>query len=76
MGIDLDNIMLSEMSEKDKNCIITLIYGISKILQTDVYIKQKQTHRYRKQISGYQWGERKREGQNIGRGLNGTNNYI
>ena len=55
MGIDLDNIMLSEMSEKDKNCIITLIYGISKILQTDVYIKQKQTHRYRKQTSDYQW---------------------
>ena len=64
MGIDLDNIMLSEMSEKDKNCIISLIYiyiyiyiynniyGISKIIQIDIYIKQKQTYRYR--TSGYQ----------------------
>ena len=26
--------------------------------------KQKQTHRYREQTSGYQWGEGKGEGQN------------
>ena len=50
MGIDLDNIMLIEMSEKDKHCVISPIYGISKIIQTDVYIKQKQPHRYRKLV--------------------------
>ena len=30
--------------------------------------KQKQTHRYRKEISGYQWGEVKAEGQQRGMG--------
>ena len=34
--------------------------------------KQKQTHRYREQASGYQWGE----GQYRGRGLRGTNYYV
>ena len=44
--MDLDNIMLSEISqtEKDKYCMISLIYGILKIIQTNVYVKQKQTH--------------------------------
>ena len=28
--------------------------------------KQKQTHRYRKQTSGYQWEERRGEGQDTG----------
>ena len=37
------------------------------------YAKQKQTHRYRKQTSGYQWGEGKREGQIRGMGLTDTN---
>ena len=31
--------------------------------------KQKQTHRYRKQTSGYQWGEGRGEGQDNGMGL-------
>ena len=35
--------------------------------------KQKQTHRYREQTSGYQWGEGGEEGQDKGRGLRGTN---
>ena len=35
--------------------------------------KKKQTHKYRKQTSGYQWGEERREGQNRGRGIRGTN---
>ena len=34
--------------------------------------KQKQTHRYREQTSGYQWGERRDEGQGRGRGLSST----
>ena len=38
--------------------------------------KQKQTHRYREQCSGYQWGEGKREGQIRGRGLGGTNYWV
>ena len=35
--------------------------------------KKKQTHRYREQTIGYQWGERNREGKDQGRGLRGTN---
>ena len=37
--------------------------------------KKKQTHRYREQTSGYQWGEGSGEGQCRGRGLRGTNYY-
>jgi len=35
--------------------------------------KQKQTHRYREQISGYQWGEGREEGQDRGAGLRDRN---
>ena len=38
--------------------------------------KQKQTHRYREQTSGYQWGEGKGEGQNRIKGLRGTSYYV
>ena len=37
--------------------------------------QQKQTHRYREQTSGYQWGEGRREGHKRGKGLRGTNYY-
>ena len=38
--------------------------------------KKKQTHRYREQTSGYQWGEGRGEGQHGSVGLRGTNLYI
>ena len=38
--------------------------------------KKKQTHRYREQTSGYQWGEGRREEQYKGKGLTGTNYYV
>ena len=38
--------------------------------------KQKQTHRYRKQTSGYQWGEGRGEEQVKGMGLRDTNYYV
>ena len=38
--------------------------------------KQKQTHRYREQTSGYQWGEGRREGRGRSMGLRGTNYYV
>ena len=34
--------------------------------------KKKQTHRYREQISGYQWGEGEGVGQDRGKGSRGT----
>ena len=48
-----------------------------KIQQTSKYKKKKkQTYRYRKQTSSYQWGEGSREGHYRGRGLRGANYYI
>ena len=38
--------------------------------------KSKQAHRYTEQTSGYQWGERRGEGQDRGKGLRGTNYYV
>ena len=38
--------------------------------------KQKQTHRYRKKNSGYQWGEGRGEEQVKGMGLRDTNYYV
>ena len=34
--------------------------------------KKTQTHRYKEQTSGYQWGEGRGEGQYRGRGVRGT----
>ena len=34
--------------------------------------KKKQTHSYREQTSGYQWGKGRTEGQDRGRGLRHT----
>ena len=35
--------------------------------------KQKQTHAYREQMSGYQWGEGSGEGKDGSKGLSDTN---
>ena len=41
----------------------------------NLYTKQKQTHRHRKQIYGYQRGEGRREGQIRSMGITNTSNY-
>ena len=66
--------MLSERSqtEKDKYSMFSFTCGIQKIKQMNEYNKQKQTHR----TSDYQWGEERREGQDRGRELRGTNYYV
>ena len=53
--MDLEGIMLSEIShtEKDEYCVFSLIRGILKMIQMNLFTKQKQTHRHRKQIYGY-----------------------
>ena len=38
--------------------------------------KKNQTHRYREQISGYQWGKGWEKGQDRDRGLRDTKYYI
>ena len=39
----------------------------------NVATTKTQLHRYREQTSGYQWGEGKGKGQDIGGGLQGAN---
>ena len=64
--------MLSEVSqtEKDKYCMVSVICGIQKkkiFFKLVNITEKKQTHRYREQITGYQWGEGRERG-NIGEG--------
>ena len=77
LWMDLEGIMLSEIiqTEKDKYSRLSLICRILKNKQMDI-TKQKQIHRYRKQNSCYQWGERRGEGQDRGMRLRDTNYYV
>ena len=49
--------------------------GIAQWLRVNI-TKKKQTHRYREQTSGYQWGEGSGEEQYRGKRLRGTNYYV
>ena len=72
--MDLEGIMLSEISQRKTNTVCYHLYAESTKYNKLVTItKKKQTHRYREQTSGYQWGEGRGEGQYRGRGLRGTN---
>ena len=55
MGLEI--IILIEISQIDK--YISFISGnLKKKVQMNLFMKQKQTHRHRKQTHGYQRGER------------------
>ena len=41
----------------DKENVVSLTRGIQKMIQMNLFIKQKQTHRHRKKIYGYQRGK-------------------
>ena len=58
--MDLENIILCEVGQT--NIIFYNLYMESKKYEKLVNIIKKQTHRYREQTSGYQWGERRVEG--------------
>ena len=71
--MDLEGIILSEISqiEKGKYCMISLVQ--CKTYNKVVKITEKQqTHRYREQMSGYQWGMGRGEGEHQCRRLRGT----
>ena len=57
--MQLEMIILSEVSltEKDKYHMISLMCGILKMIQMNLFTKQKKTHRHRKQTYGYQRGK-------------------
>ena len=61
-SMDPDNIMLSEITQRKTNVMVSLICGIKKI-QLNVYERKKQTHRRGKQIHDYQRGQGKGEVQ-------------
>ena len=54
--MDLEIIILSEVSHKEKDIYITYM------TKMNLFTKQKQTHRYRKQTYDYQRGKRVGEG--------------
>ena len=56
--MELETPILGEVSrrEKDKYHVISLIGGISNMVQINLSTKQKQTHRHREQICGCQKG--------------------
>ena len=58
--LDLEIIILSEVSqtEKDKFLMISLKCRIWNMTQMNLFTKEKQTHRHRKQTFGYQSGKR------------------
>ena len=73
--MDLQGIMLSEISQRKTNTLCYHLYVESKKNKTNECNKTK-TDRCREQTSGYQWGEGREEGQDRGRGLRGTNYYL
>ena len=56
--MDLEIIILSEVRQRKTNIIWYHLYVESKkMIQMNLFTKQKQTHRHRKQIYGYQMGK-------------------
>ena len=52
--MDLENIILSEVSQTKTNIAYHLHVESKQTVQLTLCMKQKQTHRYRKQTYGYQ----------------------
>ena len=64
--MQLEILILSELSQKEKNTILSLISGIQNMAQMNLSMKQKQTHRHGEQTCGCQGGERREwDGQRI-----------
>ena len=55
--IDLEIIILSEVSQTNTNIIYHLYVESKKVIQMNLFTKQKQTHRLRKQTYDYQRGK-------------------
>ena len=55
--MDLEIIILSEVSQRQISYDITYMWNLEKMVQMNLFTKQKQTHRQRKQTYGYQKGK-------------------
>ena len=75
--MDLESITLSEISQRKTNIVWYPLYvEPKKYNKLGNITKKKQTHTYREQTSGYQWGEGRGKRQYRGKELRGTNYYI
>ena len=75
--MDLKNKMLSEMPDRERQILHDSTYMWNLTNNTmNVYTRQKQNHRHRKQTSAYQRGERGEAGANRGMGLIDTSYYV
>ena len=54
--MDLEIIILSEGRQRQILYDITYMQNLKKLIQMNLFAKQKQTHRHRKQTYGYQRG--------------------
>ena len=54
MGLDI--MKLNEVSQRKANHISTYVQNLKKVTQNNIFTKQKQTHRHRKETYGYQRG--------------------
>ena len=73
-----NNIMLTEIShtEKDKYSMISYLRNLKKYNKLVHLTKKKQSHRYREQNIGYEWGEGRWDGQYWGREVKVRNYYV
>ena len=66
--MDARLLKLSEVSQKDKYRMTSVVCGIENMAQLNLSTKQRKTHSYRDQTCGCQGGEGKEEGwaENLG----------
>ena len=55
--MDLEIIILSEVSQRQISYATAYMWNLKKMIQMNLFTKQKQTHRHRKQTCGYQRGK-------------------
>jgi len=58
LWIDLETVLQSEVNQKERNRyhVVSLVCGSTKMIQMNLFAKQKQSHRCRKQTYDYQGG--------------------
>ena len=56
--MDLEIIILSEVNQTDKcHKILLIMWNLKKVIQMNLFTKQKETHSHRKHTYGYQRGK-------------------
>ena len=76
LWMDLENIMLNEVSQRKTNTVWYYLYVESKNNTNECICTRETDSQIYKQTSGYQWGHVRGEGQSRGIGVRGTNYYV